>query len=175
MEDVLAITAPRSIWTDHRIPEDRSDWHPMVRRFYEYWLAAAPPGRLPGRQHIAPEQMVPMLPRVWLADVHRNPLRFRFRLAGTAVVHSFGREVTGRWLDEVQPVYQQNRVVYDRFRFIVETGRATWRRGASHWERDPKHRRVENCVVPLAKDGKTVDMIFAVSVLFDYQGNEIRI
>ena len=36
-------------WTNYRIPEDRSGWHPMVRSFYEYWLSIAPPGRLPGQ------------------------------------------------------------------------------------------------------------------------------
>jgi hypothetical protein len=66
-------------------------------------FVVAPPGRLFGRQHIAPEQMVPMLSRMWLADVHRDPLRFRYRLYGTALVSSLHREVTGQWLDEAQP------------------------------------------------------------------------
>jgi hypothetical protein len=57
-------SADFGVWTDHRIPHDRSGWHPLVRRFYEYWLSIAPPDRLPGRQHIAPEQMVPMLSRM---------------------------------------------------------------------------------------------------------------
>ena len=146
----------------------------MVRRFYDYWLAVAPAGRLPGRQHIAPEDLVPLLPRLWLGDVYRDPLRIRYRLAGTEVVWSFGREVTGQWLDEVQPEAFHNATVYERYRFMVETGRPTWRRGVSQWQRDPKHRRVENCVVPLAKDGRTVDMLFAVVVLFDYEGNELH-
>jgi hypothetical protein len=70
-------------WTDYRVPHDRSAWHPLVRRFYEYWLAIGPEGQLPGRQHLAPEEMVPMLSRMWMLDVHRDPLRFRYRLYGT--------------------------------------------------------------------------------------------
>lgn len=77
---------PFGVWTDHRIPEDRSGWHPLVRRFYEHWLAIAPPGQLPGRQHIKPEHMVPLLSRLWMMDVHRDPLRFRYRLCGTTLV-----------------------------------------------------------------------------------------
>jgi hypothetical protein len=40
--------------------------------------------------------------------------------------------------------------------------------------RDPLHRIVENCVVPLAADGRTVDIIVGVAVLFDETGREIR-
>ena len=29
------------VWTGHRIPDDRSSWHPLVRRFYEYWRSIA--------------------------------------------------------------------------------------------------------------------------------------
>jgi len=162
------------IWTDYRIPQDRSEWHPLVQQFYEHWLSIAPSGQLPGRQHVAPEQMVPMLSRMWILDVHRDPLRFRYRLYGTALVRSLHREVTGRWLDEVQPETVHNPVLRDRYRFIVETGCPTWRRGPSLWDRDPLHRIIENCFTPLAADGKTVDKIMGLSVLFDSAGEEIR-
>src|SRR5713226_4402781 len=137
------------VWTDHRIPHDRSGWHPLVRQFYEHWLSIAPPGQLPGRQHIAPEQMVPMLSRMWMLDVHRDPLRFRFRLYGTALVSSLGGEVTGRWLDEAQPQTVSNPMVRDRYRCIVETGRPSWRRGQTLRDRDARHRIIENCIAPL--------------------------
>jgi len=172
-EDTEAGAMNFGVWTDHRIPEDRSGWHPMVGRFYEYWLSIAPPGRLPGRRHVKPEDLVPLLPRLWLLDVHRNPLRFRFRLAGTDVVRSARREVTGRWFDEAQPAIARNPFLRDRYRFVAETARPTWRRGPTFVERDPDHRLIENCVVPLAADGFTVDMIFAISVLFDSNGREI--
>src|SRR6202140_589588 len=87
-EPNVAVAAGFGAWTVHQIPEDRSGWHPMVRRFYEYWLSVAPPGRLPGRQHIRPEDLVPLLPQLWMADVYRDPLRFRYRLVGTKIVQS---------------------------------------------------------------------------------------
>jgi hypothetical protein len=161
------------IWSDHRIPDNRASWHPLVRRFYEYWREAAPPGRLPGRQHIAPEDIVPLLSRLWILDVFRDPLRFRYRLVGTDITRSVGRELTGMWLDEAQPESVQNINLRNRYRFILETGRATWRRGPTMWDRDPHHRVVENCLAPLASDGRTVDKILAVSVLFDANGREL--
>ena len=62
MSDVAAITAPHTdygVWTDYHIPDDRSGWHLAVRQFYDYWLGVTPPGRLLGRQHIAPEGLLP--------------------------------------------------------------------------------------------------------------------
>jgi len=161
------------MWTGHRIQDDRSAWHPLVRRFYEYWRDAAPHGRLPGRQHIAPEDIVPLLSRLWILDVFRDPLRFRYRLVGTDITRSVQRELTGHWLHEAQPESLRNVNLRDRYRFILETGQATWRRGPTLWDRDPNHRVVENCLAPLAADGETVDKIIAVSVLFDANGREL--
>jgi hypothetical protein len=172
-DDAASASPDFGVWTDHRIDDDRSGWHPGVRRFYEYWLAAAPPGRLPGRQHIKPEDLVPLLPRVWMLDVFRDPLRFRYRLVGTEIVRSVHRELTGQWLDEAQPETVRNPMLRDRYRFIAETGRPTWRHGPTHWDRDPVHRVTENCLLPLAADGETVDKIIALTALFDVNGREL--
>jgi hypothetical protein len=167
-------SADFGIWTDYRIPDDRSDWHPLVRRFYEYYRSITPPDRLPGRQHLVPEQMVPMLSRIWMLDVHREPLRFRYRLYGTALANSLKRDVTGRWMDEAAPEIIGNPEVRDRLRFMVEAGRPTWRRGPTkRGGRDPLHRIIENCVAPLAADGETVDIIVGVAVISDATGKEI--
>ncbi len=172
-DDVASASADFGAWTDHRIDDDRSGWHPDVRRFYEYWLAVAPPGRLPGRQHIKPEDIVPLLPRIWMLDIFRDPLRFRYRLVGTDIVRSVHRELTGQWVDEAQPETVSNPMLRDRYRFIAETGRPTWRRGPTHWDRDPLHRVIENCLLPLASDGQTTDKIIALTVLFDANGREL--
>jgi hypothetical protein len=116
-------------WADYRLPADRSNWHPYCRRFYDYCRDITPPGRLPGRQHVPPADIVPLLPRVWMLDVVRPALRFRYRLVGTSKVLTLGREVTGRWLDEVHPEYRADPLLTQRYRFMAETSRPTWRRG----------------------------------------------
>src|ERR1700680_2088428 len=112
----VAETADFGDWTNPHIPEAEWGWHPMVRSLYEYWLWASPPGRLPGRRQVQPEDIAPLLPRLWMLHVHRNPLRFRSRLAGTHIVLSVGREFTGEWLDEVQPATVTNPMLRDRVR-----------------------------------------------------------
>jgi hypothetical protein len=169
----VADSGDYGVWTGYQIPEDRGDWHPLVRSFYEYWVSVSPPGRLPGRQHIAPEEVPALWSRMWMLDVHRDPLRYRYRLCGTEMVRSLGREVTGAWLDEAHPQLIANPQSRERFRFVAETGRATWRHGPPLWTRDPEHRTIETCIAPLAADGVRVDKILGLSVMFDNQGKPI--
>lgn len=160
-------------WTDHRVPDDRSFWHSLTQQFYDYWLSVAPLGALPGRQHVLPEQMTPFLSRLWLLDVYRDPLRFRFRVCGSDVVRSFGQEATGKWLHEVHPASVDKPESRDRFRFVVEEARPAWRRGVPRWARQPEFKTTESLMLPLAADGRTVDKIIAVSIALDARGRLI--
>ncbi|HLZ67528.1 MAG TPA: PAS domain-containing protein [Aliidongia sp.] len=161
-------------WSGHQIPEDRSDWHGFVAQCHDYWRRIAPPSRLPGRQHVWPGDMLPFLPHVWLLDVARAPLRFRYRLIGTAEVRVLGADLTGRWLDEVHGDTWDEPSVSDRLRFMAETGRPTWSRSPVLWGPDRSHQIIENCLLPLAADGATVDMILACSVLCNADGSAFR-
>jgi hypothetical protein len=161
------------VWTGYQIPDDRSGWHPLVVRFYDHWRALAPPGRLPSRQDLIPEDIVPFWSRTWILDVFRDPLRYRYRLCGSDMVRSYGYEVTGRWLDEVHPALIENPETRERFRFMAETGRPTWRRGLPLWTCDPKHTAIETLIMPLAADGRTVDKLLAVSVVYDSSGKPL--
>lgn len=160
-------------WTDYCVPAERGAWHPMVQRLYDYWLSVAPMGRLPGRQHILPEDLAPLWSRLCLLDVVQRPLRYRYRYCGTELVRGFGCEATGRWLDEAHPQLISNPQSRDRFRFMALTGSPTWRRGPPLWTLNTDHRTVESCFVPLAADGVTVDKIMGVTVAFDSAGREI--
>ena len=167
------VNADYGEWTGHCVPDDRSDWHPLAQRFYDYWLSVAPSDALPGRQHVAPEEMTPWLSRLWLIDVHREPLRYRLRVCGSCVVRSLGQEVTGRWLDEVHPLSASDSRSRDRLRLVAEQARPTWRRGLPRWRRAPEVKVAESLMVPLAANGRTVDKIMGVSITFDANGRMI--
>jgi hypothetical protein len=157
-------------WTGFRIPDNRGMWHPLVARLYDYWLAVTPPGRLPGREHIVPEDIAPLWSRLWLLDVVRRPLRYRYRYCGGELVRSLGSEVTGRWLDEVEPQLSADPEPRERLCFTALTGRPTWWRGPAHGRHGLDHRTVESCIVPLAGDGTTVDKMIGITVAFDRKG-----
>jgi hypothetical protein len=154
------------------VATDRSSWNKKLAHFFDYWLSIKPAGGLPGRQHFDPLDIPHLMPRVWMLDVLREPLRYRYRLAGTKEVGTLEREVTGRMFDEVHPHLRHDPEAIGRFNEIVQSGIATYRKGAVLILHQEDHRIVENCIVPLARDGKTVDILIACSILYDRHGQE---
>jgi hypothetical protein len=151
---------------------DRTAWNPSIAAFFAYWLSIRPPGRLPGRQHFDPLDIPLLMPRVWMLDVLRAPLRYRYRLAGTKEVATLQREVTGLMFDEVHPHLRGRGETYGRFERTVHDSVATYRRGQVVAIHHKEHLTVENCMVPLARDGSMVDMIVGCSVLYRLDGSE---
>lgn len=122
---------------------------------FAYWSGLRRGGALPGRRDIHPRALKRHLPTISLIDI--LPGDYRVRLAGTGLYTVYGREITGRRLHDV---YNTAAADYWRVELgkVVADGRPgvgvhnlAWR-GASHlslvWLR-----------LPLASDGKTVDMI----------------
>jgi hypothetical protein len=146
-----------------------ADCHPKVRAIIDYWTSVHPKeGGLPGRQHIDPVDIPLLLPNIWLIDVRRDPYRFRFRLVGTQIVNYAGEDNTGKWFDERMPDFDPS-VFID----VVETGKPSWSRGLSKMRPEKNYYELERVRLPLASDGKTVDMILSLTVFFDSEGNEI--
>src|SRR5260370_24175935 len=78
-------------------------WPSKLKRLYDYWLSIHPHAGLPGRQHFDPTAIPDLLPYIFMVDIERNPLRFKYRLVGTEYVRMIGRDLTGRYLDEAHP------------------------------------------------------------------------
>ena len=123
---------------------------------FAYWASLRREGRLPGRRDLDPGCFKPHLPTITLIDVRRTPLDFRIRLAGTALYDLYGREITGLdcagayasdasyWRDSLTAVVEQAKP-----RAGMRPVPAGEARGLSvMWLR-----------LPLASDGRTVDMI----------------
>jgi hypothetical protein len=141
------------------------EWHPTVQALFGYWRDIAPPGGgLPGRQHVDPMAIPALLPDLWLLDVHRNPLRLRYRVVGTRMVDAIGRETTGEWLDEAHPDVAGNAAYFERYRQVCDTRLPSWRRGVPRLALRTDFNTLESLFLPLARDGATVDMILAMTV-----------
>lgn len=146
-------------------PLDTADWSPRVRAFYDYWLRIHPPGRLPGRQHFDPCDIPKLLAGIWLIDVQRVPLRLRYRLIGTDIVKALGREMTGEWLDDAHPHIKHHPSFLTIYHHIVFDAAVYWMRGQPVLKHLEKFSSLENVRVPLATDGRTVDMVASYSEL----------
>ncbi len=139
-------------------------WHPTVRGLYEYWLSIRPASGLPGRQHVDPAAMPHLLPHVFLVDVCRGPLRFRYRLVGTEYAHLMGRDLTGRYLDEVHPGFRG--LILRQYVEAAEQRRPGYRKGPVMYARggDRRYLGVERVILPLARNGSEVEMLLGAIV-----------
>ncbi len=143
--------------------------HPDFQRFYGYWRNAAPsPAALPGRQHIDPLVDIPaLIPSVVLYDVvpDEQDTRFRIRVAGEMLVEIMGAAPAGRFIDEfVLPARKAQ--VNEAFTQVARE------RVAHYWENQMwtagrQYIRMQRLALPLARDGRNVDMVFACHVRVD--------
>lgn len=80
------------------------------RRLFAYWSERCVGETLPGRRDIDPIEMNFILGRIVMVDVLRDPLNFRYRMAGTRVTRDLGFDPTGQLLDtHPDPTYQEDR------------------------------------------------------------------
>jgi hypothetical protein len=143
-----------------------SDCDPKIESIVRYWISISPEGSLPGRQHFDPTDIPRMLQDVWLIDVDREPLEFSFRLVGTGVAAYFGSDPTGRKLEDVFDNFEDT-LAYKDFRDVVTKRERRWRRGQPMLAPGSKIERLERVYLPMARNGRDVDMILCYTV-FDY-------
>lgn len=136
--------------------------HPTLRAFYDYWQDLAAKHGLPGRQHVDPWTIRALLPWLFMLDVVVPPpwARFRFRLAGTAVVQLYGGELTGKTLLEALPDRAEQLTA--RCSEIV-TSRQPAYHSCNLAAESQSDVTVEHLICPLAKDGRTVNMLIGVT------------
>jgi hypothetical protein len=138
-------------------------WHSTIRALYDYWISIHPSAGLPGRQHVDPSAIPRLLSHLFMVDVSRDPLRFKYRLIGTEFVTLIGRDLTGRYLDEVHPGFHG--LILRQYIDAAELGRPAYRKGPIKYARpDKQYLGMERLIVPLARNGVDVDMILGVVV-----------
>ena len=150
-----------------------ADCDPRLRRLAEYLAAQAPPGKLPGRQHLTPEDIPEILPYITLCDVvpqENGGRRYRVRLAGTHVVELLGTDPTGKFIDEVLPPKMCAEII-KRYDEVVRTKQPSYQTGELK-NAGREHVRFERAAFPLARDGENVDMLIFIRVGMDAQGRQ---
>ncbi|HWY60271.1 MAG TPA: PAS domain-containing protein [Rhizomicrobium sp.] len=75
-------------------------YDPDFSTLYAYWTHQCGGRTMPCRADINPRDIVSLLPLVFIVEICQ-PLRFRFRLVGTAICGRWHDDFTGKWLDEL--------------------------------------------------------------------------
>lgn len=138
---------------------------------FAYWASRRQGGQLPSRAAIHPQHFKRHLPTISLIDVLAEPRDYRLRLAGTGLYSVYGREITGRTLEDVYAppaaAYWRGELdkIVDSRRPGVGVHNLAWR-GAAHlsilWLR-----------MPLASNGQDVDMILGYDVVIGQQAEPV--
>jgi len=129
----------------------------ILGRALAYWERKRGSRAMPSRAEIEPSEIMPLLPSLQLIDVAEGGTRFRYRLVGTDIVAAFGREYTGKWLDEL--------FATTRLKFAQEVYRLVCRERlpvfarSSYLTANERHLIANRLCVPLSADGATVTMI----------------
>ena len=131
---------------------------PKLRRLYEYWRSKCAGDRLPSRRDIDPTEIPDILPQIFLIDVQRDPLRFRFRLVGTTVCRLAGRDATGMYLDDRETYGEHGPVIIDAHQSVVASRQPRYSQQYAPWY-GREYRYYERLVMPLAGDGQEVRML----------------
>ena len=142
-----------------------SDCNSKLLLGFDYWQKQHhPDGRLPGRQDIDPVDLRSILACLCLYDVQADPLRFRYRLIGTDAVAKIEEDFTGRWLDEVHPTFKSSDAYADFTGVSLRRQPLAYYRGPPLFHTYKKYVTLERLLLPLARDGNTVDMMLAINV-----------
>jgi hypothetical protein len=142
--------------------------HRSLAQLYSYWLEKKGEQVAPPRGAIRPDEIVELLPDIAMVDVVGDPPRFRARLVGTRIVSAFGRDSTGKFLDEIDyaeikpEVFERLRAAVAQRRPNIHRSRLTTAGG--------RHLRYESIIMPLSSDGAAIDMLLiGVAVDIAYQ------
>lgn len=130
---------------------------------HAYWNGLRREGRLPSRADIDPAGFKRRLPGVSLTDVIHGGARFRFRLAGTSLYRIYGREITGQSLEGAFPMGAAEYWASE-LQKCVAAGRPAAGVHSLAWRGHP-HLSVLWLRLPLARDGRRVDMLLGFDAL----------
>jgi len=161
---------PSAVMADNDRLGQATQLDARFRQLIDYWSARCGPGRLPARRQIRPEELPGLLPYLILYDIVTLPegYRFRVRLIGTHFVELLGKEISGRFLDEVAyaPRYAE---LHQRLVRVIDTKRPDFGIASlNNPERD--FIQYGHLTLPLAEDGEHVDMLLGARIALDARG-----
>jgi hypothetical protein len=130
---------------------------------YTYWSAKRGQRVMPSRVDIDPGDVRALLPHLLLIDVIGGGADFRYRLVGTEIERHIGRPITGRrfsetlngeYLDYIRSLCQ--RVIAEAVPIYSENN---FNDGRSGFALIADFKRAYRLMLPLSRDGTTVDML----------------
>lgn len=159
----MPINGAKDVVPDSHVGAPPADCDPKIRRIFDHWKSIHPAAGLPGRQHFDPLDVPSLLPNILLIDVPTETSGFAFRLMGTAVEYFFGGNLQGTPLVDAYTARHESPAHRDVCG-VVADHMPRWWKGRARYVRNRDHVVAERIHLPLATDGKTVDLILGLLV-----------
>ncbi|WP_298727714.1 PAS domain-containing protein [uncultured Ferrovibrio sp.] len=137
-----------------------------IADFLNYWRSKRPAaGRLPPKPAIDPVELgAGMLPILALIEPIDGGARFRYRLSGTRMNADAGLDLTGRYVDELNPNRDYARYLTGLYRMTMQHRLPVYSE-TRYRARSGRMGTTRRLLCPLAKDGVSVDTIVCAQVL----------
>lgn len=135
-----------------------------IRRLVAYWDRKRAGREFPAKRDIDPTDIVSCLPFMTIAEIHREPLRIRYRLVGTEIVRLRGGDHTWKWMHELgwdQETLAEFLTQYDT---MLRLRRPIFGVDDILWT-DGRPRIYEWSILPLADDGTTISHCIVIEDL----------
>jgi hypothetical protein len=142
---------------------------PRLKRLYEAWEERRRGREFPSRADFSPLDLTYILGNVSLLDVAYAPLRFRFRLHASHLSARFGFEMTNKSVDEM-PIVSHGRMARAHYTEVIEKRAPVAHARDNLFIDCSQKRECEGLVLPLARDGTTIDMLLSALVWNDDGG-----
>jgi hypothetical protein len=137
---------------------------PRLKSLLGYWNEKRAARPMPARSDIDPTTIgKDVLPWIALTEVIDGGARFRFRLCGTGLATIAGLDLTGRFIDELNPNVAYAEYVMTLYRLAVARRRPVYSE-TSYVASAIKPRSTARLICPLSDDGVTVNMCIAGQV-----------
>lgn len=131
----------------------------QLKDLYAYWQTMRGDRRIPSRSAFDPVQVPRMLPNLILLDVEPDTGRLVVRVLGTRVATVYGKDYTGRYLDEVYFGDNTTSVLEDYGTCAREGIPVLGERNFRN-VRDVVY-RMERLILPFSDDGRVVNKLIS--------------
>lgn len=136
-------------------PESPLQWQALA-----YWRSKLAGRRMPSRKDIEPTEVPHLLANMVLVDVSHDPLDFKYRLIGTAIVDRIAFDYTGKRFAELEHQQPGSKVWETAVR--VCSDQAPLISNIPYVGPDQWVRGYRDLYLPLSDDGRQVNMIMGV-------------
>jgi hypothetical protein len=133
---------------------------PRVQQLHDYWQSKRAGRIIPGRAEIEPSEIKPLLPNVLITDLFADPVRARYRLAGTKICESFGFNITGCWLHDLNVTADLPFWIAQYTRMMTSQAPVFGSTTGTQWHSEVF--RADWALFPLSSDGKHVDQALEI-------------